>query len=126
MCIYRAYWPSFIFRQADITLQCLEEPLESCSGIPRYLVALVTDEIRLTSDLICHHGSCDLDVAGQCLHDAMETLDFPINILQQSPVVCRYDKSHISLFCKACVKRPLKIDKTKILMTNGTLMKVKV
>ena len=26
---------------------------------------------------------------------------------------------------KTCVKRPLKIDKTKILMTNGTLMKVK-
>ena len=24
-----------------------------------------------------------------------------------------------------CVKRPLKIDKTKILMTNGSLMKVK-
>ena len=25
---------------------------------------------------------------------------------------------------KACVKRPLKIDKAKILMTNGSLMKV--
>ena len=28
-------------------------------------------------------------------------------------------------YSKTCVKRPLKIDKTKILMTNGSLMKVK-
>ena len=29
------------------------------------------------------------------------------------------------VYSKACVKRPLKIDKTKILMTNGSLMQVK-
>ena len=69
-------------------LECLEEPLDSCSGIPRYLVALVTDEIKLTSDLVCHSGSCDLDVAGQCLQDVMETLDFTVAIVAQSPVVC--------------------------------------
>ena len=28
-------------------------------------------------------------------------------------------------YSKTCVKRPLKIDKTKILITNGSLMKVK-
>ena len=27
-------------------------------------------------------------------------------------------------YSKTCLKRPLKIDKTKILMTNGSLMKV--
>ena len=30
----------------------------------------------------------------------------------------------VSVYSKTCVKRPLKIDKTKILMTNGSLMKV--
>ena len=30
----------------------------------------------------------------------------------------------ITSFTKTCVKRPLKIDKAKILMTNGSLMKV--
>ena len=29
------------------------------------------------------------------------------------------------VYSKTCVKWPLKIDKTKILMTNGSLMKVK-
>ena len=71
-----------------MTLQCLEEALDSCSGIPRYLVALVTDEIKLTSDLVCHHGGCDLDIAGQCLQDVMESLDFTLAIVPQSPVVC--------------------------------------
>ena len=28
-------------------------------------------------------------------------------------------------YSKTCVKRPIEIDKTKILMTNGSLMKVK-
>ena len=28
-------------------------------------------------------------------------------------------------YSKPCLKRPLKIDKTKILMTNGSFMKVK-
>ena len=32
---------------------------------------------------------------------------------------------HIWLYSKTCVKRPLKIDKTKIFMINGSLMKVK-
>ena len=27
-------------------------------------------------------------------------------------------------YSKPCVKRPLRIDKTKVLMTNGSLMKV--
>ena len=40
--------------------------------------------------------------------------------LELSPVVFR------KLYSKACVKRPLKKkDKTKILMTNGSLIKVK-
>ena len=30
------------------------------------------------------------------------------------------------IYSKTCVKRPLKIDKTKILMTNGSLMKVEI
>ena len=30
----------------------------------------------------------------------------------------------LSSYSKTCVKRPLKIDKTKIVMTNGGLMKV--
>ena len=34
-----------------------------------------------------------------------------------------YD-AKIILFSKTCVKQSLKIDKTKILMTNGSLMKV--
>ena len=29
-----------------------------------------------------------------------------------------------SVYNKTCLKRPIKIDKTKILMTNGSLMKV--
>ena len=29
-----------------------------------------------------------------------------------------------TLYSQTCLKRPLKIDKTKILMTNGSLMKV--
>ena len=28
------------------------------------------------------------------------------------------------IYCKTCLKRPLKIDKTKVLMINGSLMKV--
>ena len=31
----------------------------------------------------------------------------------------------VSKYSKTCVKQPLKIDKTKVLMTNGRLMKVK-
>ena len=34
-------------------------------------------------------------------------------------------KYYIFLYIKTCVKRLLKIDKTKILITNGSLMKVK-
>ena len=30
--------------------------------------------------------------------------------------------SRITIYSKTCLKRPLKIDKTKILMTNGSLM----
>ena len=33
-------------------------------------------------------------------------------------------KLHINVYSKTCVKRPLKIDKTKVLMTPGSLMKV--
>ena len=29
------------------------------------------------------------------------------------------------IYSKTCIKRPLKIDKTKLFMTNGSLMKVK-
>ena len=36
-----------------------------------------------------------------------------------------YYKVCIFVYSKICLKRPLKIDKTKILMTNGSLMKVK-
>ena len=31
---------------------------------------------------------------------------------------------NVCLYSKTCVKRPIKIDKTKIFMTNGSLMKI--
>ena len=34
------------------------------------------------------------------------------------------DICRLYTYSKTCVKRPLKIDKTKILMTNGSLIKV--
>ena len=43
----------------------------------------------------------------------------------------RLDINHVdvhaclSVYSKTCVKRPLKKDNTKILMTNGSLLKVK-
>ena len=36
----------------------------------------------------------------------------------------RISKVHFYHHSKTCVKRPLKIDKTKVLMTNGSLMKL--
>ena len=40
------------------------------------------------------------------------------------PPTERKYSSHILAYSKTCVKRPLKKRKTKILMTNGSLMKV--
>ena len=49
------------------------------------------------------------------LNYVMSALDHKEIILQKN----------IYMYSKTCVKQPLKKDKTKVLMTNGSLMKVK-
>ena len=59
-------------------------------------------------------------------HKSMPLCNTRSLCIEREPIIgC----SKLHLFChkvysKTCVKRPLKIDKTKIFMTNGRLMKV--
>ena len=53
------------------------------------------------------------------------TLEEQTELTVSSPSECHPKIAHLTVRCtvKTCVKRPLKIDKAKILMTNGSLMK---
>ena len=51
-------------------------------------------------------------------------MDYPILIVSRCLGII-HQKERLNINSKTCVKQPLKIDKTKILMTSGSLMKVK-
>ena len=42
------------------------------------------------------------------------------------PWICPFDKGSLQLNSKICLKQPLKINKRKVLKTNGGLMKVEI
>lgn len=76
-------------RQSLLTVQCIEPELDTCSGVQRYLLARLVNELTLTSDLVCEQGSCKTEVAQMCLKDAMKALDFPVAMEISSELICR-------------------------------------
>ncbi|XP_060576332.1 uncharacterized protein LOC132733685 [Ruditapes philippinarum] len=62
----------------------------------RYLVALIADEMQLTSDLWCSEVSCRINLASQCLEDGMRIIDYPVAIETQSKLICRGVKSSLA------------------------------
>ena len=58
-------------------------------------------------------------------YNSVHTYDI-IKLYWYTRIELNHDNTHKVAYSKTCVKRPLKIDKTKISMTNDSLMKVKV
>lgn len=81
---------TIFFRQTSLTLDCLQFKLETCSGIQRYFLARLSDEILLTSDLLCEQRSCKIQIAEMCMADAIKTLNVPVVLVMSSEIICRY------------------------------------
>ncbi|KAL4231151.1 hypothetical protein ACF0H5_008734 [Mactra antiquata] len=77
-----------ICRQTTLTLKCLSPVKNQCSDVYRYVVALITNELHLTSDLWCSHRSCNLDITEQCYYNAKRSISYPTSVLQGSNLVC--------------------------------------
>ena len=80
-----------LFRQTPMVLQCLKPYLDTCSGIERYTITRMANEIQLTSDLLCQSRSCRVDIAAECLMDVRHMLTYPVTLVPNSKLMCRYD-----------------------------------
>ncbi|KAK3604425.1 hypothetical protein CHS0354_020848 [Potamilus streckersoni] len=79
-----------ICRQVELSMACLSSVEDmGCPHFRRNLISMVTIQIEMMKDTICKPETCNVNVANQCLNDALRTLSQPVTIIQQSPLVTR-------------------------------------
>ncbi|WAR21617.1 hypothetical protein MAR_015591, partial [Mya arenaria] len=76
-------------RQAKITIQCLEESINTCSQCESSALSSISTMIETTMKMVCHPDTCNLGVAEQCVGEAFYHLHAPMYREGGSMMVCR-------------------------------------